>query len=293
MATFYELNEQAAGFYHWYAEKAKGILKYMESRGITKATRDAFGLGASPRYGDTLIRNLKKRLDATDQEIEEAGLAIRNDEGKLVDRFYSRMMIPIRDPEGRCIGFGARRVFGEKGAKYKNSPTSGHFEKKQTLYLFDRAKKGNIKSFVLCEGYMDAIRLQEAGIDTAVASLGTAVTKEHAELMKQYKQSVIILTDMDEPGRKAAEKAVATLRKEGMMPYVCSLEGAKDPDEYLQDHSREELEHALRTSVDGRTYLISRIKDEFSKTGDAKSFADRLEKELESVDAILEWEKIL
>ena len=169
-------------------------------------------------------------------------------------------MFPIIDVRGNVIAFGGRRLGAEdKGPKYINSPETAVFVKNRNLYALNYAKSssfaeelakaGKDRFFILCEGYMDVIALHQAGFDNAVAPLGTALTDNQVRIMSKYVSSVIIATDSDEAGQKAAKRAFGLIDAAGLSTKILKIQGAKDPDEYIKKYGSVRFASLLTQSV--------------------------------------------
>jgi DNA primase len=213
---------------------------YFARRSITKEDMIRFELGWAPSSWDSLFRHLRD-LDFTDEQIVESGLAAQGTKN-IYDRFRGRIIFPIYSATDRVIGFGGRILDGE-GAKYLNSPESVLFNKRNNLYLMNKAKmqireKGNA---VLVEGYMDAIRCHLAGYTNTVASLGTSLTEDQAILIKRMAGLCYICYDSDSAGQEAALRGMYTLQKQGVSVKIVRLTGGKDPDEVLLQNDGPQL----------------------------------------------------
>ena len=159
---------------------------YIMKRGLTESDINTFGLGYAPESWDALSVYLRKH-GLTDKMIVSSGLAVQSERGGIYDRFRGRIIFPIHSITGRTIAFGGRIITGE-GAKYINSPESDTYRKRDNLYLMDIARNAirEKRRSILCEGYMDAIRLHKSGFHEAVASLGTSLTSQQAEMLSRY-----------------------------------------------------------------------------------------------------------
>lgn len=235
---------------------------YFASRGLTEKSMRAFTLGSAPPFGDQLVRVLRQEGFAEDV-ILAAGLAYPDKKsGLLRDRFYDRAVYTIRDEAGDVTGFGARILGKETGGpKYINSPESALFRKRKNLYGLDKAKASPEDAFILVEGYMDVIAMHEAGFTNAVASLGTALTKEQCRLLGNFGRSVVLLYDSDRAGQDAAVSAVKLLQKEGLEVSVASGWQAygKDPDEVIKKHGRGKIREVVRRAEDGTAFLMKNL----------------------------------
>ncbi len=214
------------------AEGARA-LEYAVSRGLDEGARERFRLGYAPADPGALLAAASKGGHRP-EALVAAGLAVRGERG-VYSRFRGRLMFPIRDARGRLAGFGGR-LLGPGEPKYLNSPEGPLFSKGRLLYPWDRAKDalGKTREAVVCEGYMDAIACHQASLEGAVATLGTALTEEHARLLKRYVERVVVVFDADEAGLRAARRAAEPLLKAALEVRVARLDGAKDPDELLR-----------------------------------------------------------
>lgn len=205
---------------------------YLAKRNVPEHFWKEFGLGWAPSGWDSLWRHLRSR-NVGEKDALACGVVVEGNRG-LYDRFRGRVIFPITDVSGRIIAFGGRLVDGD-GAKYLNSPEGVLFRKRECLYLLHRAKqfmraRGRA---ILVEGYMDALRLHMEGFGEAVASLGTALTSEQADLVKRFAPRCYICFDADAAGQEAAVRGMYVLQSRGLDVRVVSLPEAKDPDEFL------------------------------------------------------------
>lgn len=256
-----EINRETARFFHAALKSPQGAqaLSYIKDRGLTDKTITRFGIGYAPDSWDSLIKHLRKK-GYTDAEMAAASVATRTQRGNFIDFFRNRLMFPIIDVRGNVIAFGGRRLGAEdKGPKYINSPETAVFVKNRNLYALNYAKSssfaeelakaGKDRFFILCEGYMDVIALHQAGFDNAVAPLGTALTDNQVRIMSKYVSSVIIATDSDEAGQKAAKRAFGLIDAAGLSTKILKIQGAKDPDEYIKKYGSVRFASLLTQSV--------------------------------------------
>ena len=207
-----EANKAAARFFYdvLLSDDGKSAREYLLSRGLSVETITKFGLGFAPESWDRLTKHLKS-LGFSDYEIMDSGLVTqRQDKKSYYDRFRNRVMFPIFDVRGNVIAFGGR-VMDDSKPKYLNSSDTKVFDKSSNLFALNLAKKSESKTFVVVEGYMDVITLHQHGVTTAVASLGTALTENHARLLKRYAEEVVLCYDSDEAGRNAAKRGLEIL----------------------------------------------------------------------------------
>jgi DNA primase len=250
---FEEINEWAASYFHdlllRLPEGEPGRV-YFAKRGVDVDTMKSFRLGYAPERWDGLLGYMRER-GVGSHELAEAGLAVEKetqskDGQQYYDRFRNRVLFSILDRRKQPIAFGGR-VLDDSVPKYLNSPETAFFNKGHHLYGMHRAHSGIREEgyALLVEGYMDVIALQNAGFPNAVASLGTALTKDQAKLLRRYAQRVVLLYDSDSAGIQAAFRGGGILRDAGIRVDVLTLDGAKDPDEFLKSYGVEEFSKAL------------------------------------------------
>jgi DNA primase len=247
----YEILAITANFYQHALNQPQGeiALRYLkEERAFDDETIQGFQLGYAPAGWETLANYLIEQKHFPPQAIVAAGLIIpRKDETSYYDRFRDRLMIPICDLRGRVIGFGGRTLSDEQ-PKYLNSPETELFDKGNTLYGLDRAKDAISKTdrAVVVEGYFDVIALHAAGIDSAVAALGTALSAAQVKQLVKFTESkqIILNFDADKAGNIAAERAIGEVRElayQGQLQLrILNLPTGKDADEFLKDNSQQD-----------------------------------------------------
>ncbi len=266
-----ELNRQAARFFNGVLNAAEGQrgMDYLQARGLTPNTIRKFGLGYAPDSWDALKKHLLGK-GFTEAEMTAAAVIRKNDKGGSYDQFRDRVMFPIIDLRGGVIGFGGR-VLGDGRPKYLNSSDTLVFKKSRGLFAMNFAKATKRPRLILCEGYMDAIAIYQAGFDNAVATLGTALTPEQARLIAQYTPEVVISYDSDVAGQKATQRANQLFAQTGVKVRVLSMSGAKDPDEYIKKFGAARFSQLIEGSANAIEYQISRLKDRFAlDTDDGK-----------------------
>ncbi|MFZ3100959.1 MAG: DNA primase [Desulfitobacteriaceae bacterium] len=244
--------------------------KYFTQRGIDEATIKAFRLGFAPDRWDGLLVALQGQ-GVSSLELVTAGLALEREKKQAnssdagyYDRFRNRIMFSILDTKQRPIAFGGR-VLDDSLPKYLNSPETPFYSKGHHLYGMNKAYQGiRERGFaILVEGYMDVLALQKAGFTNAVASLGTALTKEQAKLLRRYTQRIIICYDSDSAGVKATIRAGEVLAGVGFRIEVLKLIGAKDPDEFLKTFSVEDFKKVLKLAITYIEYKYRTLLEEF------------------------------
>lgn len=240
-----EINKVAAKYFYMLLRSPQGVhaLRYFEERQLSKETMQHFGLGYSNKFSDDLYQYLKKQ-GYEDDLLKDSGLVSIDERRGGHDKFWNRAMFPIMDANNRVIGFGGR-VMGEGEPKYLNSPETMIFDKSRNLYGLNFARVSRRSHILLCEGYMDVIALHQAGFDNAVASLGTALTSGHANLLKRYTKEVYLTYDSDGAGVKAALRAIPILKEVGIVTKVINMRPYKDPDEFIKALGAEEYQKRI------------------------------------------------
>ena len=243
------VNTEAARFFFANLKANVKPQKYLESRRISPETVSKFGIGYAPDSWDALYEHFHKQ-GIPDDLIIKAGLASKKNDGKgFIDRFHDRIMFPIFDDMGNVIAFGGRIMEADaKAAKYINSQETAVYVKGDHLYGLNVAKKSSSKTVIIVEGYMDCIALHQKGIDFAVASLGTALTQKQARLLKRYFEEVIVAFDNDSAGKEATLRSLDIVKEAGLQVKVFRLKGAKDADEFLRTHTKDEFIDQLKDS---------------------------------------------
>ncbi|MEQ1558962.1 MAG: DNA primase [Methyloglobulus sp.] len=248
IAEQYQLLEQVAIFYEDCLrthEAGKNAVSYLKSRQVDHGLAKAFMLGYAPDEWQVLA----KKFDQN--KLIEAGLLVKND-GKVYDRFRGRLMFPIRDKRGRIVGFGGR-VLDNSLPKYLNSPETSVFHKSKEVYgLFELLKKDpKPKRILIVEGYMDVIALSGSGIDYAVATLGTATSQSHLELLFRYTSELILCFDGDNAGQSAAWRAISSVfpvLKSGRQIRIMILPEKHDPDSLAKEEGQESFTQRIKAA---------------------------------------------
>lgn len=260
----YELNRKSAMFYYKQLFSSKGAvaLNYLSKRGISPPSVKHFGLGYSPSSGFALVDYLQK-LGYNPEDMVTANLAFKSyRSGKISDRFKGRLMFPIIDVRGNVIAFGARTMSNEV-PKYINTSDTPVFKKSTNLFALNFAKSSIQKKLILAEGYMDVVALHQAGFTNAVAGLGTALTAQQVKLISRYADEITLSYDSDEPGQKAAARAITMLKDNGINVKVLSIPKAKDPDEYLRSQGKDsaiKFKNLLESSKNDVEYSLDKLK---------------------------------
>ena len=278
------MNKEAARFFHAClnstVEEARQARAYWRRRGLDDKTIVRFGLGYAPNDGQALYQFLRDK-GYNQQELDASGLFKRSPSGRIYCLFWKRVMTPIFDLRGNIIAFGGR-VLDDSKPKYVNSPETLVYHKSDTVFALQIAKRSASRRFVLCEGYMDVISMQQAGIDTAVCACGTALTPDQVRLISEYADEVILSYDSDEAGQKATLRSLELFRNSPVKVGVLQIPGAKDPDEYIKKYGAERFKALLDGVGNALDFRLGRLRSQYDLSQDAQ----RLEYVKEAVDLL-------
>ncbi len=277
-----EINKEAAKYFYTLLRSPRGqkAYQYFKKRELSDETMQKFGLGYSDQYSDDLYRYLRKK-GYDDNILKDSGLITIDEVRGGHDKFWNRAMFPIMDVHNRVIGFGGR-VMGDGEPKYLNSPETRIFDKSRNLYGLNIARTTRKNQLLLCEGYMDVIALHQAGFDNAVASLGTALTSGHANLLKRYTKEVYLTYDSDGAGVKAALRAIPILKEVGIVTKVINMRPYKDPDEFIKALGAEEYQKRIDEAENSFLFEIRIMQENYdmndpeSKTAFYNEIAQKL-----------------
>ena len=245
---------------------ATSALQYVhEKRGLNDTTIQGFGIGYAMPGWQNMLEHLQM-LGYTQDQIIEVGLAVKNENGRVYDRFRNRLMIPIRDERGRVIGFGARALDPDDNPKYLNSPQTTLFDKSRTLFALDAAKSAirDTETAVIVEGYMDAIQAYQAGFHNVVAQMGTAMTETQVRALAKLAKKLVLALDSDAAGQSATRRSLEVARQTLQADYggklsldmrILSIPGAKDPDDLIRE-APESWAALVATAVPVAEYVI-------------------------------------
>ena len=265
-ATLNDVLEKAAEAYRKHLKNSPRAIDYLKGRGLSGDIAKAFGFGYAPEGWRSLASVFP---DYQDPLLVESGLLISNTEDggeeKRYDRFRDRIMFPIRNVKGECIGFGGR-VMGDGTPKYLNSPETPVFSKGRELYgLFEARTALRQAGYALVtEGYMDVVALAQSGFAHAVATLGTACTNDHVQKLFRFTDAVVFSFDGDAAGRRAARKALDVA-----LPYATDVRNVKflflpaehDPDSYIREHGSEAFARLVSDATPLSRFLVDVARD--------------------------------
>ena len=290
-AKVYKVNSFTAEYYHkrLYEPSSKIAQEYVKKRQLNNETLESFKIGFSGKF-DELYQALKKE-GFKDEEILESGLVNRNDNGKYIDRYRNRLMIPILDERNRVIAFGGR-VLDDSKPKYINSPENIVYSKGRNLFGLNVAKKGDTKRLLIVEGYMDAISLHQRGITNVLASLGTALTTQQGWLLRKNAEQVILGFDSDGAGQTAVMRAMEVMQNMGCDMRVLQMTGAKDPDEYVLKYGSARFKKLLEEAISLIEFKIKVLQKDLNleNAGDKIKFLNEIAKLISKIDNTMERE---
>lgn len=263
-----KLHEVAANFFHHNLMKepsAKLARDYLTKRKITSETAKKWRLGYSTEGWDGLIQHVGAKKFPP-ESLAAAGLALERDRGEgYYDRFRGRLMFPICDEQGRAVGFSGRILTDAKDQpKYVNSPETPIFQKGRILFALDKAKRAILdeKYAIVCEGQVDTISCHEAGVENVVAPQGTALTEQHARILKRYAEEVVLMFDADAAGQNAIVRSAEPLWDAGVVIRVAVLPPSHDPDSFVKAFGAETLKELVTKAPSFFLYLLDRLSQQ-------------------------------
>lgn len=291
-AHFYKLMNEVANFYQFNlknSEKGQEALKYLDQRQMNEALIAHFRIGYAPMHGDTLYQVLKDKKYKVSDMIA-LGVVKQSDDGSYYDLFSDRVIFPITNPKGDVVGLSGRTLNPNDQVKYINSPETVIFKKGFLLYHLYEALSDIRKSkqVILYEGFFDVISSYAAGVKNGVATMGTALTKNQANLIKSVAPSVIIAYDGDQAGQKATDHAIPILEKERLKVEVLTIPEKMDPDDFIKSYGPERYEMLFgEYTVDAYAFRYRYYKQgkNLSDANDMKSFRRLVMAMIQNADA--------
>ena len=264
-----ELSRDAARFYHEYLTGPGGqrVRDYIAQRQISPRTATRFGLGAAPDQWDALTKAMTAK-GYTKLELMDAGLAVAGKNGGIYDKFRARLMLPVINVRGEVVGFTSRILPGEEGAKYLNTPETALFKKGRLIYALNFAKNTKRPNLVLVEGNIDVITLHQAGFDNVVATMGTALTEEHARILARYTKELVLCYDNDTAGKQSTDRVLNILKNANLTVRVLQLPNAydaegkpvkQDPDDFIKKFGPAAFEKCLNGSAGQNDYRLDSL----------------------------------
>lgn len=247
---------------------------YLEKRGVSEEAIKLFRLGYAPEAWDDTV-NWSKSKGHEPNLIEQAGLILKSEKGTYYDRFRGRLMFPICDEQGRVIGFSGRILSGdEKTAKYVNSPETAIFTKGKVFFGLDKSKRPilDAKAAIICEGQLDLIACFMGGVKNIVAPQGTALTADHARILKRYADEVILCFDSDNAGQNAAVRSLDSLLSAGLAIRVAMVPSPHDPDSFIKEKGGPAFQQLINKAEGFFDFYLTRL----CATNDIKSDKGRI-----------------
>ena len=273
-----DLMARAAKYYYEQLKRSETAIDYLKARGVSGEIAQKFGIGYAPDGWQNLGAAFD---DYTISELQVAGLVIKNEQGRLYDRFRDRVMFPIMNQKGEVIAFGGR-VMGEGEPKYLNSPETPLFEKGREVFGLPQARAAlrDKDTAIVVEGYMDVVALAQHGVGNAVATLGTATTATHVQKLLRQVDRIVYCFDGDNAGRKAAwralENSLEALPEQKSIGFVFLPDG-EDPDSYVRSQGTEAFERLIMQAMPLSEFLLRELAsrcDMTSAEGRAKLVAE-------------------
>ncbi|EGO7608627.1 DNA primase [Enterococcus faecalis] len=301
-----QLHSKAAELYHHILVNTKigePALNYLLKRGLTQELIETFQIGFAPQKRDFLSQVFKnEQLDET--LFEPSGLFVQRDNGTFLDRFYQRIMFPINDPQGNVIAFSGRLLKtadfpGDEMPKYLNSPETTLFNKRETLFNFDKARKEIRKenTVLLFEGFMDVIAAWQSGVKSGVASMGTSLTNEQIRRLERVAKEVVICYDGDNAGVQATNRAIQLLQENSHFDLsIVSIPEKLDPDEYVRKYGAEAFQNLAnhgRETVFSFKMNYHRLTRNMNNEKEQLDYVNELLRELTNVQSPLERDRYL
>ncbi|EGO8402944.1 DNA primase [Enterococcus faecalis] len=301
-----QLHSKAAELYHHILVNTKigePALNYLLERGLTQELIETFQIGFAPQKRDFLSQVFKnEQLDET--LFEPSGLFVQRDNGTFLDRFYQRIMFPINDPQGNVIAFSGRLLKtadfpGDEMPKYLNSPETTLFNKRETLFNFDKARKEIRKenTVLLFEGFMDVIAAWQSGVKSGVASMGTSLTNEQIRRLERVAKEVVICYDGDNAGVQATNRAIQLLQENSHFDLsIVSIPEKLDPDEYVRKYGAEAFQNLAnhgRETVFSFKMNYHRLTRNMNNDKEQLDYVNELLRELTNVQSPLERDRYL
>ena len=271
-ATFYRENLSAP--------EGASAIEYLRQRTVPENMQEHFQLGVSPDEWQGALNRLQQNQITVPDLLRTGLIKVSEKSGRHYDSFRGRLMFPIRDTRGRCIGFGARSMKSEDKPKYLNSPETSYYQKSQVLYgLYEGLSSiRKLRRLIFVEGYLDVIRLHENGFEDAVAPCGTALTPEHLKIVRRYADTVILLFDGDTAGKNAALKHANLLLPHALESFIVTLPEGDDPDTFLLKHGKAGFDELLEQKVPALDYLVQQT---------IKKYPDSIQGRMQGLEELL------
>lgn len=286
--SLYEIYDLAAKFYQNNINTAVGLKakEYLKNRNIDETIIREFGIGLAITTNNLLTQLLTKKNYSTNDMIK-SGLIVKY-KTNYVDIFHNRIMFPLYDLSGQVVGFSGRIYVGNDSSKYINTKETEIFKKGELLYNYHRAKNSSRQknTVIVMEGFMDVIRSYTIGVDNVIATMGTAVTKNQANLIKKMARDIILCFDGDQAGAKATMACCGLFSELGVTPQVVRLDDNLDPDEYIQKFGKEKFLSKINHPLSMMDFKLSYLKQDkdFNDPNDVAIYVNNVIKDLNSID---------
>lgn len=259
----YEINREAGLHFLKNYQASQKTQLYLKNRMLNDKTIRSYGIGYSKDSWTDLYDHLTK-LGYKEEELLELNLISKSKNGNYIDRFRDRVMFPIINRNNRIIGFGAR-AFGDEKPKYLNSRETPIFHKGNNVFNMNIISRESTRErIILVEGYMDVISLYNSGINYSVASLGTSLTIDQANIIKKMAKDIYICYDSDNAGINATSRAIDIFLEASVKPKIIELEGGLDPDDFIKKYGMEGFENKIKSAISYIEFKIKKLKENFN-----------------------------
>lgn len=259
----YEINREAGLHFLKNYEASQKTQLYLKNRMLSDKTIRSYGIGYSKDSWTDLYDHLTK-MGYSEDELLELNLISKSKNGNYIDRFRDRVMFPIINRNNRIIGFGAR-AFGDAKPKYLNSRETPIFHKGSNVFNINIiSRESSRERIILVEGYMDVISLYNSGINYSVASLGTSLTIDQANIIKKMARDIYICYDSDSAGINATSRAIDIFLQASVKPKIIELEGGLDPDDFIKKYGVEGFENKIKSAISYIEFKIKKLKENFN-----------------------------
>ena len=259
----YEINREAGLHFLKNYEASQKTQLYLKNRMLSDKTIRSYGIGYSKDSWTDLYDHLTK-MGYREDELLELNLISKSKNGNYIDRFRDRVMFPIINRNNRIIGFGAR-AFGDEKPKYLNSRETPIFHKGSNVFNINIiSRESSRERIILVEGYMDVISLYNSGINYSVASLGTSLTIDQANIIKKMARDIYICYDSDSAGINATSRAIDIFLQASVKPKIIELEGGLDPDDFIKKYGVEGFENKIKSAISYIEFKIKKLKENFN-----------------------------
>ncbi len=286
-SPLYDIYELSVMFYQNYLNTGSGKIakKYLNERKIDEDVIKTFQIGLSTNNNE--LSKLLKEKNYSENDIISSGISISKN-NELIDIYHNRIMFPLYDLNGSPVGFSGRIYDGSSDSKYVNTKETDIFKKGNLLYNYHNANvyARKQKEIIVVEGFMDVIRLYTIGVKNVIATMGTAVTKTQASLMKRLSYNIILMFDGDEAGSKATMSAIEELKDMDVNIKIVRLEDNLDPDEYILTKGKDKMLYHLSHPTSLLSYKMEKYKEglDFNESEDISKYINLIKSELEKID---------